>query len=74
MANEKERVQLDLTPEVIALLDACKDNNEDATRAETIRKVLKVYRWLKCQTDQEGTIKIYGPDGKVTTSMPIKLL
>jgi len=74
MGNEKERVQFDLPAEIVQRLDEMSALNGDATRAETVRKALKVYHWIRCEMDEESTIKTYDANGKVTGIVNVKLL
>lgn len=51
--REPKRLQFDLTPEALRLLDALKVASGAATRAELVRNALKVYTTL-LRWQQEG--------------------
>ncbi len=43
---KKQRLQFDLTPEAIEQLDQLKDLADASTRADVIRKALRLYSWF----------------------------
>ncbi len=48
---KKHRLQFDLTPEALQALDELKEQAAAATRAEVIRKALRMYSWFLKQRE-----------------------
>ncbi|MBV9709089.1 MAG: hypothetical protein JO125_16970 [Chloroflexi bacterium] len=66
--EQKERVQLDFSPEALECLDRMKENIGTSTRAETIRQALRLFDWFVRETeDPESVIEVTNKEGKVTS-------
>lgn len=70
----KERVQFDFSPEALQRLDELKEKIDAATRAETVRKALKVFEWLVDEADPDGSIQILDKNKEVIDNAPAKLI
>lgn len=71
---EKARVQFDFDPEALKRLDAIVEKMELSTRAEVIRKALKVYEWLVNEVNPRDIIHVVKSDGGDTDIFPVSLL
>jgi hypothetical protein len=83
MANEvnskqKERVQFDFSTKDLKRLDDIKEKTDAVTKAEIVRKALKLYDWFVNEVDPDSTLKIFDkrsePDDEPTTVVKVKLL
>jgi hypothetical protein len=72
--KHKERVQFDFSPEALQRLDELKEKTDAATRAETVRKALKVFEWLVNEADPDGSIQILDKNKEVIANAPAKLI
>lgn len=56
--KQKERVQIDFTPEALQRLDELKDKSGATTRTEAIRNALRFYAWFINETTDNSIVKI----------------
>lgn len=73
-AKSKERVQFDFSAEALQRLDELKEKTDATTRAETVRKALKVFEWLVNKADPDGTIQILDKNKEVIANAPAELI
>jgi hypothetical protein len=69
---EKTRVQFDLSPRTLALLNELKERTESASYAEVFKNALKLYDGLITEAEKGGEFLIRDKDGK-TSSLRIFL-
>jgi len=72
--KEKERVQLDFSPESLERLDELKERTGATTRAETIRQALRLYEWFVDEVDPESTIQVIDKDNEMIARFKARLL
>lgn len=63
----KTRVQLDLTPRALKLLNELKDKTEAASYAEVLKNALKLYDGLIAEAERGSEFLIRDKDGNVST-------
>jgi hypothetical protein len=73
-SKQKERVQFDFSHDALKKLDDIKVKTDAATRAETVRKALKLYEWFVNEVDPESIVKIFDKNSELTTIVKAKLL
>jgi len=60
----KQRLQFDFSKDAVKKLEEIKKRTNSATRAEVIRRSLRLYDWITWQLEQGATIGIE-KDGKL---------
>ena len=66
--KNKERLQFDFSTEALKRLDDIKTKTDASTRAETVRKALRLYEWFVSEMDPDYTVKIYDKSNKLPTA------
>lgn len=69
----KERVQFDFSHDLLQILDDIMEKTGAATRAEAMRKAIKVYNWL-ADAEPDNIIKVVGANNEVIQAVKAKLL
>jgi hypothetical protein len=62
---KKTRVQFDLSPRALAVLDRLKIKTESTTYAEVICNALKLYDGLITETERDSTVMVRNKDGQI---------
>ncbi len=71
---DRERFQLELSPEMAQHLDELKEQIGAHSRAEVIRTALNAYEWLVEQAELDDTVQFCDGEGKVKQSMKVRFL
>jgi metal-responsive CopG/Arc/MetJ family transcriptional regulator len=64
MNEKKQRLQFDVSLDTLATIDALRSEAGVATRAELIRRALRLYSWVLSQVSQGRKIMIQDGDDK----------
>ncbi|EFH88947.1 hypothetical protein [Ktedonobacter racemifer] len=72
--KQKERVQLDFTPEALQRLEDIQHMVGATTRAEVIRNAIRLYAWFISETKPTSTISITDEKGNPTSVFKASLL
>lgn len=70
----KVRVQFEFTLEALARLDALKEVTDAPTRAEIVRKALRLYEWFVNEARSDNTIMSVDRNGELVSQFPASLL
>jgi hypothetical protein len=66
--KNKERLQFVFSKEALKRLDDIKAKTDALTRAEAVRKALRVYEWLVNEEDPDYAVKINDKSSKLPTA------
>ncbi len=70
----KVRVQFEFTLEALARLDAMKEVADAPTRAEIVRRALRLYEWFVNEARSDNTIISMDSNGEIVSQFPASLL
>jgi len=62
----KSRVQLDLQPRTMAMLNELKEKTDSASYAEVFKNAMKLYDGIITEIERGNTFLIRDPDGKIS--------
>ena len=71
-SKQKERVQFDFSQEVQQKLETIIEKTDSATRAEVVRRAIKLYYWLVNDVDPDNTLKIFDKNSDAITIVKVK--
>ncbi len=72
--QEKVRLQFEFTLEALARLDALKEVTDAPTRAEIVRRALRLYEWFVNEAKSDNTIMSVDGNDKIVSQFPASLL
>lgn len=72
--NTKQRIQFDFTPESMKRLETLKEKTDATTKAEVVRKALKLYEWFVTQTDPDCIVEIRDKENNTLFKIPVNTL
>ncbi|HYT44487.1 MAG TPA: hypothetical protein VEP90_19310 [Methylomirabilota bacterium] len=72
--NTKQRIQFDFTLESVKRLENLKEKTEASTKAEVVRKALKLYELFVMQVDPDCTVEIKDREDTTLFKIPINTL
>ena len=65
--DKKTKVQIDMSPKIMALLSELKEKTDAASNAEVIRNALKFYEGIIREIDSGSQLLIRNKQGEITT-------
>lgn len=72
--SKQKRVQFDFSVEAWKRLSDLKEQADASTKAELIRKALKIYEWLVNESNQDHIIEVQDQDGQIVSRISAKML
>ncbi|HZR41669.1 MAG TPA: hypothetical protein VFB12_16230 [Ktedonobacteraceae bacterium] len=72
--RDKERIQLDFSPDALEKLDQMKEIIGASTRAETIRQALRLFEWFVTELRPSDTITVTDEEKEIVTKFSVKLI
>ena len=73
-SNSKPRVQFEFSPEAFKRLEDMREKLNAPTKAEVLRKSLKLFEWFSNEVDQDYVIEVQDEKGNAIFRIPVKVL
>ncbi|MBI2188376.1 MAG: hypothetical protein HYU37_14840 [Acidobacteria bacterium] len=69
MAEERQRIQVEFTPEAFARLKEVKELSGKKSYAEVVREAILVYEWLLKQKRQDAKFQVVKGDSRMEVEL-----
>lgn len=72
--GENKKIQFEFSAEALRRLERLEAETEATSKAEVIRRALKIYDWIVSQLDSEDTLTVKDQDGNELFKSQVSML